>query len=205
VPDRIFCDNVPLRVEEDVAGAAVYDLEIGLVDLANGSRLPPVNEAGVELQPAILEQVKVRVPQPVIVAASAQPGAIDLGGQIRLIGSEVSPSPIKTGGTLTVTLIWQAARTPDANYTIFVHLRDTAGKTVAQADSPPQAGAYPTAFWDTGETIVDVHPVLIPDSLPTGDYTVVVGVYRLDTGERLPITQGGSGSEIVLPQTIHVF
>jgi hypothetical protein len=109
------------------------------------------------------------------------------------------------GGTLTVTLNWQAARVPDADYTIFVHLRDAAGKTVAQADSPPQAGAYPTALWDTGETIVDVHPVLIPDGLPAGDYTVVVGLYRLDTGERLAIILGGSGSEIVLPQTIHVF
>ena len=203
-PNGIFCDNVPLRVEEDVAGAMVYDLEIGLVDLANGSRLRPVNEAGVELQPAILGQVKVRGPQPVGAAASAQPGAIDLGGQIRLIGSEVSPSPIKAGGTLTVALIWQAARMPEANYTIFVHLRDAAGKTVGQADSPPQVGAYPTMFWDAGETIADDHVLLMPDDLPGGDYTLAVGLYRLDTGERLAITQGGSGSEIVLPHTIHI-
>lgn len=204
VPDRIFCDNVPLRVEEGVTGAKVYDLEIGLVDLANGSRLRPVNEAGVELQPAILERVKVRGPQPVVAAIATPPKAIDLGGQIRLISSEVAPSPVKAGDTLTVTLIWQAVSMPPADYTVFVHLRSAAGKTVAQADSPPQAGAYPTSFWDAGETIVDDHPVLIPDDLPVGDYTVVVGLYRLDTNERLSITLGGSGSEIVLPQTVHV-
>ena len=107
-PNRIFCDNVPLRVGEGVAGAQVYDLEIGLVDLATGSRLPPVNEAGVELQPAILEQVKVRGPQPAGAASAAQPEAIDLGGQIRLTGSEVAPSLVKAGNSLTVTLIWQA-------------------------------------------------------------------------------------------------
>jgi 4-amino-4-deoxy-L-arabinose transferase-like glycosyltransferase len=203
-PNRIFCDNVPLRVSEGVAGAQVYDLEIGLVDLTNGSRLPPVTGAGVELQPAILKQVKVRGPQPDVVAIAARSEAIDLGGQIRLIGSEVAPSLVKAGNSLTVTLTWQAMRVPEANYTVFVHLRTAAGKTVTQADNPPQAGTYPTAFWDAGETIVDVHPVLIPDGLPAGDYTVVVGLYRLDTGERVSITQGGSGSEIVLPQTVHV-
>jgi hypothetical protein len=147
----------------------------------------------------------VRGPQPAVAAIAAQPEAIDLGGQIRLIGSEVAPSLVKAGDSLTVTLIWQAMRTPAANYTVFVHLRNAAGKTVAQADRPPQAGTYLTAFWDAGETIVDAHPALIPDNLPVGDYTVVVGLYRLDTGERLSIVQGGSGSEIVLPQTIHVF
>jgi hypothetical protein len=93
---------------------------------------------------------------------------------------------------------------PDANYTVFVHLRSTAGKTVAQADSPPQAGSYPTSFWDTDETIVDNHTIPLPDNLPAGEYTVVVGLYRYETGERLPITQGASGQEIVLPQTVRI-
>ncbi|GEM_PF-2128229 len=204
VPDRIFCDNVPLRVDTSVAGAKVYDLEIGLVDLGNGSRLPPVNGAGVELRPAILERVKVRGPQPVVAAVSTQPKAIDLGGQIRLISSEVTPSPVKAGDPLSVTLTWQAVSMPVADYTVFVHLRNAAGKTVAQADNPPQAGAYPTSFWDAGETIVDDHAILLPNDLPAGDYTIVVGLYRFDTGERLSITQGGNGSEFSLPQLVQI-
>ncbi len=201
-PNRIFCDNVPLRVPNDAAGAKVYDLEVGLVDLSNGTRLPPLNAAGVELQPAILERVKVRAPQSA--SASAQPGAIELGGQIRLNGSEVAHSSISVGDTLGLTLTWQAAHIPAADYTVFVHLRDAGGHIVAQADSPPQAGAYPTAFWDANETVVDDHAIPIPNDLPAGDYALVVGLYRLDTGERLSITQGGSGSEITLPQTVHV-
>jgi hypothetical protein len=203
-PDWIFCDHVPLRVEENAAGAKVYDLEIGLVDLANGSRLPPMNTAGVELRPAILERVKVRAPHPVVATVSVLPDAIDLGGQIRLTGSELAPSLMRAGSALSVTLIWQSMNVPDANYTVFVHLRSTAGKTVAQADSPPQAGSYPTSFWDTDETIVDNHTIPLPDNLPAGEYTVVVGLYRYETGERLPITQGASGQEIVLPQTVRI-
>jgi 4-amino-4-deoxy-L-arabinose transferase-like glycosyltransferase len=203
-PDRIFCDQVPLRVSEDTPAAAVYDLEIGVVDLANGLRLPPRNTAGVELRPAILERVKVRPPQPLVVAATTPSGAIDLGEQFRLTDSTVTPPSLRAGDTLSVTLVWQARRVPEADYTVFVHLRDAAGNIVAQADSPPQAGAYPTSFWDANETVVDDHAALLPPDLPTGDYRVVVGLYRFDTGERLPITQGGSGYEIVLPHTIRI-
>jgi hypothetical protein len=202
-PDRIFCDNVSLPLEETTAGPKVYDLEVGLVDLASGSRLPAVNVAGVELQPAILQRVKVRAPQSVIAVGAAPSGAIELGGEFRLIGSEVTPASIKAGDTLSVTLVWQSRQVPLADYTVFVHIRDARNHTVAQADSPPQAGAYPTSFWDAGETIVDDHVLLLPDDLPAGDYTLVVGLYRLDTGERLSITSG-SGSEIVLPRTIRV-
>jgi hypothetical protein len=192
-------------VEESTASPKVYDLEVGLVNLANGLRLPSVNAAGVELQPAILQRVKVRAPQPVVEAVTAPSGAIDLGGEFRLISSEVGPSSIGAGDAVSVALVWQALHVPVADYTVFVHVRDASGHIVAQADSPPQAGAYPTSFWDVAETIVDDHALRLPDDLPAGDYTVVVGLYRLDTGERLSITQGGSGSEIVLPQTIRVF
>jgi hypothetical protein len=204
VSDRIFCDNVPLRVANDAAGAKVYDLEIGLVDLSTGARLPPTNVAGVELRPVILERVKVRAPQQPSEVVAAQPGAVDLGGQIRLMGSEVVPSLIRARGAVSVTLIWQSLQVPTADYTVFVHLRDAGDHTVAQADSPPQAGTYPTSFWDASETVVDDHTIAIPDGLPAGDYTVAVGLYRLDTGERLSIAQDSGGSEIVLPQTVRV-
>jgi 4-amino-4-deoxy-L-arabinose transferase-like glycosyltransferase len=203
-PDQIFCDVVPVRVDAGAAGPKVYDLEIGLVDPATGSRLPPMTEAGVELQPVVLGQVKVRGPQSLVAEPTPLRNAVDLGGQIRLMNAEVAPSSVMAGEPLTVTLQWRARRVPAADYTVFVHLRNAGGKTVAQADSPPQTGAYPTTFWDVGETIVDDHVLLIPADLPGGAYTLVVGLYRLDTGERLPVTSGGSGSEIVLPQTVHI-
>jgi hypothetical protein len=175
-PDRIFCDNVPLRVEDSTPGPKVCDLEIGLVNLANGSRLPAVNVAGVELRPAILGRIKVRAPQPVAAAVAAQPGTIDLGGQFRLIGSEVAPSSIGAGNTISVTLIWRPVHVPVADYTVFIHLRNAAGKTVAQADSPhKQAISY--LFWDTDETIVIRSRIPLPDNA-AGDYTVKVGLYR---------------------------
>ena len=204
IPDRVFCDAVPVRVDEKAVGAKVYDLEVGLVDLASGSRLPAISPAGVELQPAILTRIKVRA-LPQTAATSMLPsGVIELGGQIRLMSSAIVPSVIRTHEGVSVTLIWQSIQVPAADYTVFVHLRDMGGNIVAQADSPPQAGTYPTSFWDAGETVVDDHPVAVPDNLPVGDYTVAVGLYRLDTGERLTIGQDSSASEFILPQVVHV-
>ena len=120
------------------------------------------------------------------------------------MGSEIAPSLIKAGDAVSVTLIWRAVQIPTADYTVFVHLRDASGHIVAQADSPPQAGTYPTSFWDAGETVVDDHTIAVPDNLPVGDYTVAVGLYRPDTGERLSITQSSGESEIALPQTVRV-
>jgi hypothetical protein len=45
----------------------------------------------------------------------------------------------------------------------------------------------PTSQWARDEVIVDERTVPIPDDLPPGDYRLVVGLYRADTGERLPV------------------
>jgi hypothetical protein len=57
---------------------------------------------------------------------------------------------------------------------------------VAQADGPPLGGAYPTSFWQVGERLVDRHDMQLPAGLPAGEYELLVGMYLLETGERLP-------------------
>ncbi len=199
----IFCDNVPLRVNVTAPAPEVYQVEVGVVELLSGQRLTPVSPAGLELRPALIAQIKVRS----VVTTNesiANPTEIVLGDQIDLIGSHAQPRPVRAGEIVTVSLVWRALREPDANYTVFVHLRDSFGRTISQADSPPQSGAYPTTFWDAGEVVADEHPIPVPADLASGDYTVVIGLYRLADGARLPITQGGAGDEITLPLVIQV-
>ncbi len=199
----IFCDIVPVRVNVTAPAPAVYQVEVGVVDLLSGQRLTALSPAGLELRPALIAQIKVRS----AVTASesiANPTEIVLGDQIDLVGSNAQPQPVRAGEIVTVSLVWRAERVPDANYTVFVHLRDSSGRTVSQADSPPQSGTYPTSFWDAGEVVADAHPISISPDLVSGDYTVVIGLYRLADGARLPITQGGSGDEITLPLVIQV-
>ncbi|MCB0198169.1 MAG: hypothetical protein KDJ65_39880, partial [Anaerolineae bacterium] len=85
----------------------------------------------------------------------------------------------------TITLYWRADTVPTTDYTVFLHLRDAANQNVAQKDSPPVGGQYPTSLWDPGEIIKDVLTLPL-DDVPPGRYTPVIGLYNFATGDRLP-------------------
>jgi len=77
--------------------------------------------------------------------------------------------------TLAVNLLWQASGAmPDG--TVFVHVVDPQGVMLAQKDTPPLQGAYPTSAWLADDVVSDSYNVMLP-TLPAGLYTVQVGVY----------------------------
>jgi hypothetical protein len=102
----------------------------------------------------------------------------DFGGQLRLVGYVFDVL------SHTLSLVWQASPSAWTDYTVFVHVVDAAGNRLAGSDGQPSA---PTSEWVRGEVIFDERVVPIPDDLPPGDYGLVVGLYRTDTGERLPV------------------
>lgn len=109
----------------------------------------------------------------------------DFEGQVRLLGYSLACEP--PYAPCTVRLYWQAATTPDASYTVFVHLVGQEGRAVAQHDGLPEGGFYPTNAWQVGETIEDEHSLTIAADVPTGDYPLVAGLYLLETGQRLQV------------------
>jgi hypothetical protein len=74
-----------------------------------------------------------------------------------------------------------------ADYTVFVHIVGPDGKIWAQRDAPPDSGGYPTGRWAAGEVVSDPVLVPLPAQSPVSSLDVVVGMYRPDTGERLPV------------------
>jgi hypothetical protein len=105
------------------------------------------------------------------------------------------------GRVLDLVLYWQALRPLPYDYTVMVHLRDAEGRNVAQADHQPLAPVYPPTLWPVGETIRERSALSIPDQVPPGTYSLWVGLYRLDTLERLPIIGDESGENAVLLTT----
>jgi hypothetical protein len=71
------------------------------------------------------------------------------------------------------------------DYVVFVHLLDSEGELVTQADGPPIDGDYPTSYWAPGELIADERTLPVGELEP-GVYQLKVGMYLLETGERLP-------------------
>lgn len=111
---------------------------------------------------------------------------IRLGPHIRLHGYALGDGPFAPGDVVPVTLFWQAD-TPPERYKVFLHLMDGAGNLVAQNDAEPRGNLSPTSIWPIGELITDRYGVFLPPDLPSGVYHLRVGMYRLDSGERLPL------------------
>jgi hypothetical protein len=114
------------------------------------------------------------------------------GGQVRLAGYTFDAA------TVSLSLVWQAAPRVQTDYTVFLHIVDNTGNRVAGADAQPPV---PTSQWARGEVIVDKRQVPVA-GLPAGDYHLVVGLYRPDTGERLPVVDSGGaplGDSLTLP------
>ncbi len=122
----------------------------------------------------------------------------ELAGKIRLRAVGISSGPdgtLLTGGPrpgseLVVTLLWQAEAIPEDDYTVFIHLVDAQGERQGQHDGPPLAGTFPTGRWRPGDVVRDVHRLTVAAGAPPGTYRLLVGLYRSETGERLPVTAG---------------
>jgi len=122
---------------------------------------------------------------------------VPLGGEVRLLGYQMAPVACETpasgddaGCWLELILYWQALRKMETDYTVFVHLLGPDGQIWAQRDATPDNGAYPTSRWRLGEMVADPARVALPPDLPDSPLEVVVGMYRPDTGQRLPVLDG---------------
>ncbi len=119
-----------------------------------------------------------------------------LGKQALSPGAKVRP-----GERLFLDLYWQADGPVDANYIVFTHLIGTAhnpatgGPVWAQDDHEPLRGGCPTSLWLPGHILRDRYELALPPDTPAGEYLLEVGMYRWDTGERLPVSGDGADPE----------
>jgi hypothetical protein len=84
-----------------------------------------------------------------------------------------------------LTLYWQADVPVTENYSIFIHLLDSSGNVLAQADGVPYDGLYPPTHWRPQQIITDVRP--LPPAPTNTIANIAIGIYNLDTGERLSV------------------
>lgn len=118
------------------------------------------------------------------------PARIPFGDEIFLRRFSLADKPYAGGDIIPLGLTWVASKAPSTNYKVFAHLVDTQGNLVAQHDGEPQNGFRPTADWQPGEEVEDKIGILLPPGLPPGEYSIVIGLYRSDTGERLKLKDG---------------
>jgi len=92
-----------------------------------------------------------------------------------------------SGEPMTITVTWRAGGPLDADYVVFLHLRDAQGQIKAQADGPVRNGSYPPTVWSVDEVIPDPRLLALPPALEPDVYSIVVGLYHPQTGARWPV------------------
>lgn len=125
------------------------------------------------------------------------PKSIRVGEAITFLGWSGNTEKVARGQALNLDLFWRTERELKEAYSVFVHLVDADGQVVANADSAPASGLFPTNRWTPGEGTRDRHILNIPADLAPGNYTIEIGMYLPATNARLRID---SSDKIVLTQ-----
>ena len=119
--------------------------------------------------------------EPAIASASTFEGQVSFAG-IRLRQTD--------GRDLIVVNCWLVRQRPadlPAQLSIFNHLLDGEGNKLAQADG---LGHLPSQ-WRDGDLILNYYLLPVPADLPSGEYYLLTGFYRLDDGQHITIEQNG--------------
>jgi hypothetical protein len=111
----------------------------------------------------------------------------------RLRGYDLAPKSARPGETVHVTLYWEALRKTDANYTLFAQLFGREDAKVAQRDTYPGLGHYPTSFWQPGQVIVDEVPIPVAsDAVAPTRLRLDVGLYQRGSGRLKTVDEAGN-------------
>ncbi len=184
---EVIADTVLVPLAADAPAPAALRLDLGFYP-PGGPRLTTANGRDT------ISVGPLRLAARETVTPIGTPVDYHLGEGVRLVAWDPEwDGLVRPGETLRFTLYWACDAPPGQSLSVFVHLVETGpneGPPLAQGDGPPLGGDYPTDLWAAGEVIADGRVVLLPDDLPPGRYALLVGLYSLQTGERLPAFDG---------------
>jgi hypothetical protein len=116
-------------------------------------------------------------------APSRAPNAGVVDGPLDFLGFDLDATAIRPGQTLLLRTYWKVREPASRPLSLMAHLVGPDGVPIAVGDGL----GVPLDQWRTGDLIVQVHPLVIPEAAPAGDYAVHSGAYWLEDLERWPI------------------
>jgi hypothetical protein len=84
------------------------------------------------------------------------------------------------GGTIELTLYWQASQLLSANYKTSLSLRDISTGSTWYMTEPRHPGFYPARRWLRNMYVPDSYSIPISPDAPAGRYVIAIEVYRCD-------------------------
>lgn len=166
---------VPRRYQKWLVGI-VSSLMFVLAVIAPFRYIAPAYAGPVLLSEAEIEKIPHRLD-------------VTFGDKARLLGYKAGDEETRPGESVEVTLFWQSLAEMDRDYTVFVHLLDENDLVIAQRDTYPGLGTYPTRLWQVGDAFADRYVLTLSPTVfapCTGRFEV--GLYDFASGERLMAT-----------------
>lgn len=125
---------------------------------------------------------------------------------IKLHGHEIQQASVHPGQPVDIDLYWEVTGQPPGNFLFFAHLTDSVGTIVAQRDTHPGLGNYPSSEWRVGEQFIERLRIFIPETAYTNETaSLSIGFYAPVEGYRLGITGAdgsGLGDALTLGQVV---
>jgi len=182
---QIIEDRYLVTIAPTATVPSRIQIEIGFYEHESGRRLWATSPDGTRSELPFVGRMKLAAPE--AGNRELRPPVLTYGDAISLISADVqAPACIQPGSTITVVTTWQASSVIASDYTIFMQVVDDASTIVAQRDTQPRAGDYPTSYWEPGQIVTDTRTLKLPASMAPGRYRIVTGLYLLATGERMP-------------------
>ncbi len=120
--------------------------------------------------------------------------ALEYGRQEQANETDPRVPTVFPGDEVQVDLAYLTNAPLTDDWSLFIHLVDGTGLTVAQLDTMPGGGLRPTSGWQPGRLLLDSYTVAIPETVHTPNRASwQVGFYDHRSGERLPQVDGGTG------------
>lgn len=185
-PGTIYSEIVGFKFPHGIPSAHTGSVRLGVYTSEgeptdpNRPITPILTDSGasdVALQPLAVFDPGVQ-PEPLEGLASLDTTFSDL---IALRGIHI-PERGAAGESVSFDFYWEALRDVPADYSLFIHVMDADGNRIAGYDGLV-GGALVSSTWKPGYPVYESIPIQLPDT--PGTYPVYIGLYRLDTLERL--------------------
>ena len=119
------------------------------------------------------------------------PVNVAYGNAIRLVGYDLSDETVGAGETVQLRLFWQTDERPPIDYSMFVHVYPNDSYDIAtQHDGSPVSAQRGTSTWDDPDEVLisEIISLTMPTETTPGDYRLAIGLYDLNSGQRLDTT-----------------
>lgn len=183
-PDQFMSDGHKLKLL-DYAPPYVGRISIQLMRNDGSGSLAQLPDGSTRL--LLPEVIKIIGPDE---ASRGRSRGINFGAELTLHCLETA----RHADEFTGTLHWQVVEQPARDLLQFVHGLDEGQAIVAQNDSEPLEGLYPTSHWRKGQRIKSGFAL----ELVEGVKQVAIGLYNPEDGKRVPITVDGTSADQIL-------